>query len=129
MRPPFNWTEEIENDVLTGLMAGKPLTEVCGQDRDDWMPSESTVYKRLASDEEFAEKYARARQVQAHREFEEIREIADAADPENVAVARLRIDARKWRASKMAPKVYGERLDLNHSGGLNVTLESDAEDL
>ncbi len=41
--------------------------------------------------------------------------------------ARVRIDARKWVASKLAPKKYGERLDVSHSGNLNLTALSDQE--
>jgi len=34
-------------------------------------------------------------------------------DHEVVARSRLRVDARKWLAGKMAPKKYGERLNLD----------------
>lgn len=128
-RPAFKWTDEIEEEILSRLCAGESLMDICGPNRDDFIPSETTVYKRLSNDGEFASKYARAREAQAHRESEEIRKIADAATPEDYNVARLRIDARKWRASKMAPKYYGDKLDLNHSGGVTVTLESDADRL
>ena len=128
-RPSFQWDEAIEADILSRLMQGETMRDICGVDRDDFLPSETTVYKRLSEDDTFAEQYASARVVQAHREVDEIRAIADAATPENVQVARLQIDARKWRASKMAAKVYGDKLDLNHSGGVTVTLESDAEKL
>ena len=41
--------------------------------------------------------------------------MADAATPEDWQVVKLRIWARRWRASKLAPKVYGERIDANIS--------------
>jgi hypothetical protein len=44
-------------------------------------------------------------------------------------VARLRVDARKWRAGKLAPKVYGEKLDLSGNVGFTVTIASDDADL
>ncbi|ARO14425.1 hypothetical protein BVG79_01079 [Ketogulonicigenium robustum] len=75
-----------------------------------------TFYKKLAEDDDFAKRYARAREVQAHREFDEIRDIADRADSESVGLAKLQIDARKWRAGKLAPKVYGEKQAVEHSG-------------
>ena len=128
-RPPFIWSDEVKAEILTRLMGGEAMRDICGVERDDFLPSETTVYKHLSEDEDFAEQYAHARVVQAHREVEEIKSIADSATPENVQVARLQIDARKWRASKMAAKVYGEKLDLNHSGGVSVTLESDADKL
>lgn len=121
----FEWTEAIEDEILNRLMGGESLMDICGAGRDDFLPSERTVYKRLTEDGEFAQKYARAREVQAHHETEEIRQIADTATPENVNVARLRIEARKWRASKMAPKVYGDKLDVSGNLGFTVTISDD----
>ena len=65
-----------------------------------------------------AEKYARARQARAEVYAEQIMEIVDepapvlengATDSGYVADKRLRMDARKWIASKLLPRVYGER--------------------
>jgi hypothetical protein len=30
------------------------------------------------------------------------------------------VDARKWVASKLLPKKYGDKLDLQHSGAIDV---------
>lgn len=125
-RPPFVWTDEIEVEIFERIAKGESARQVC---EDDWLPSETTLYKRLSGDPDFAERYARARERQADVIFDEVQEIADGATPESVAVDRLRIDVRKWRAGKLRPKVYGDKLDLNHSGGITVTLESDAEKL
>ena len=103
-QPPFAWTPELEAEILTRIMGGQVIAEICGPDRDSFIPSETTFYKHLSQSDAFAEDYARAKEVQAHREFDEIRKIADEATPESVHVDRLRIDARKWRAGKMAPK-------------------------
>lgn len=37
-------------------------------------------------------------------------------DPTSVARNRLRVDARKWLASKMAPKKYGDKIEAVHTG-------------
>jgi len=71
----------------------------------------------------FPEQYARARDAQAERFAEEIIQIADdgsndtyqtengpAIDHDVIARSRLRVDARKWLASKMAPKKYGDKV-------------------
>lgn len=90
--------------------------------------------------------YARAREQQAHALAEEALKIADGADEEgekrqealvaaikgaddddkdrilqslqSVAVQRdrLRVDTRKWYTSKIAPKLYGEKLDVTTDG-------------
>jgi len=127
--PAFKWTEEIETELLTRIIAGESVVIMCGPSRDDFLPSETTFYKRLASDDEFAAKYARAKEAQGHREVEEIRQIADSATNENYQVARLQIDARKWRASKLAPKTYGDKVDHNVGGGLTITLGEDVKKL
>lgn len=127
--PEFKWTEDAEQEILSRIMSGETVTEICGAGRDDFLPGERTFYKRLANDPVFAQEYARAREAQGHREADEIRKIADAATPENVHVARLQIDARKWRASKMAPKVYGDKLELDGRVGFSVTISGDDADL
>ena len=120
--PPFNWTKEIEAEIFTRIICGESLSAICGVDRDDFLPSERLVYKRLTSDSDFMQEYLRAREAQAHRESDEIKAIADAATPEDVAVARLKMDARKWRASKMAAKYYGDKLDIDTKGTLTINI-------
>jgi hypothetical protein len=79
----------------------------------------------LRVDSDFQQKYARAREDQADYLADEIIGISDEAQTEQVgedglvkydatAVARnrLRVDTRKWAASKMKPKKYGERTTL-----------------
>ena len=111
-RPPFQWTVEIEEEILSRLASGDAVSTILGGDRDDFLPSEAAFYSRIAVDQDFFQRYMRAREAQAHRETDEIRRIADDATPEGVHVARLQIDARKWRAAKLAPKVYGDKLEL-----------------
>lgn len=75
------------------------------------MPARRTVLTWMASDTNFCTSIARAREEQAEHLAEEIVTIADTCtDPHK---ARLQIDARKWYASKLAPKKYGDKLDLN----------------
>ena len=42
------------------------------------------------------------------------------ANPEFTARSRLRVDSRKWMLSKMLPKVYGDKLDHNVSGSVDM---------
>jgi hypothetical protein len=113
---PFAWTPEIEAEIFDRMIGGESIRTICGVARDSFLPCERTFYKRASTDAEFAQHYARAREAQGHREAEEIREIADTATPDDVHVARLRIDARKWRAGKLAPKVYGDKQVIEGPG-------------
>lgn len=53
--------------------------------------------------------------MQADRFAEEILAFADNANVETVNKARLQFDARRWLASKISPKVYGERQTIDHN--------------
>lgn len=68
--------------------------------------------------------YARARSDQAHAIAEDAMMIADepADTKEEVARNRLRVDTRKWLASKIAPRDYGDRIEQAHSGGVTVSV-------
>ena len=46
--------------------------------------------------------------------------IADNDDLEAVQRDRLRVDTRKWIASKFAPKQFGDRSDVNIGGTLTL---------
>ena len=63
----------------------------------------------MAKNHEFEQIITKARIAQQDAEIEKCVKMADEAKPEDWQVARLRIWARQWRASKLAPKKYGER--------------------
>lgn len=86
--------------------------------------SNSSFGGALSSVRTLAERYARARELNADILVDEAKDIADSdIDPQ---VARNRIDIRKWIASKHRPKVYGERIDLNVSQTISI-LEARSE--
>lgn len=87
---------------------GRSLLKICAEPE---MPAYSTAMEwRIESG--FAEKYARAREDQADHYADEIIGIADTEEDPNRA--RVRVDARKWVASKLKPKNYGEK--VAHTG-------------
>lgn len=90
------------------------------------MPAGGTVHRWLAEHQDFQEQYARAREEQADGFADEIIDIADSVAPETgeVAKAKLQIDARKWKAAKLAPKKYGEKLELDADMRVKVETRS-----
>jgi hypothetical protein len=76
------------------------------------MPCEATVFNWLKAFPEFLEQYARAKEECADALADEMLDIADdaakAASGDPIPGARLRIDTRKWIASKLKPKKYGD---------------------
>lgn len=106
-------TPEVMNAICQRLADGESLRAICA---DDAMPGRTTVFDHLAADEQFREQYARARESQAHAYADDIVAISDepAETHEEIAHAKLRIDSRKWVASKLLPKKYGDATLLKH---------------
>src|SRR5260370_24066681 len=113
---PTKYSTEWAEQFCARIAEGQSVAEICASPD---MPSQQSVYTWLRNDEDFLERYARARDAQADKLFKECLEIADKATPENVSVARLQVDTRKWAAARLAPKKYGDRVEHDHNGGLN----------
>lgn len=115
---PSKYSDEMAEKICEKIANGRSLRSICAE---DGMPTTSTVCKWLIENKEFSEQYTRARDKQADYFAEEIIEIADSAEAESAAVAKakLQIDARKWAASKIAPKKYGDKqeIDVKSSDG------------
>ena len=116
MGRPSIRTPELEAEILRRIAEGESLRKVC---RDEGMPNRESVRTWLDADPEFAGRYARAVSERTDVLAEECLEIADDAksgDAAAVAAARLRVDTRKWFASKLAPRKYGDRSAVELSG-------------
>jgi hypothetical protein len=68
----------------------------------------------MADNKDFEAKCARAREMQADLMDDKIIEAAEACDEENYQSTKVKISAYQWRASKLAPKKYGDK--LAHTG-------------
>ena len=103
---------EIQERVITEIQTGRSLRQVC---KDDGMPDFRTVQRWIVSDGQFAVKYARARVAQADTLFDRMEEIEESVKGGTMDshAARVVLDSMRWRASKLAPKVYGDRLDVS----------------
>ena len=80
------------------------------------MPTFVTVFNWRRAHPEFLEQYTRAREDQADALAEEMLDVARSAprakSSEEVQGYRLLVDTLKWRASKMKPRSYGDKLTL-----------------
>lgn len=109
---PSSYTEEIAERICLEIAEGASLRTICAA---DGMPHMDTVRKWLRDNRgSFVAHYTRAREDQADFYADQMIDIADTTD--DPQKARLQIDARKWKASKLAPKKYGERV-TNHMVG------------
>lgn len=141
---PTKYSQHVAALICARLAEGESLRSICS---DEEMPASSTVFLWLAKHADFSEQYARAREAQADALFDEIIDIADDSrndwmeikygdsddedagwkvNHEHIQRARLRVDSRKWMASKLSPKKYGDK--IQHGGDpdnplvINVTV-------
>lgn len=127
---PSTYSDGLADNICERLSNGESLRAICSEDD---MPDKSTVFRWLAANERFRDQYARAREAQADALFDDVLDIADnarndwmerrgeddagwVANGEHIQRSKLRIDARKWMAGKLAPKKYGEKLTQELSG-------------
>lgn len=116
---PSDYSTETTAIICARLADGESLRSIC---RDAEMPDLVTVYRWIGKYPEFSQQYARAREDQADTLAEQIIDIADnvendtnedgSVNQDNIQRARLRVDARKWVASKLKPKKYGDRQEI-----------------
>lgn len=80
----------------------------------------STLWEAIQRDVSTAAAFERARELRAEAEIDELIEIADTStnDPK---VVRNQLDARKWRITKLKPKKYGDRLQLDVTQTVDVS--------
>ncbi len=100
------------------ISEGKSLSTAI---KSEGMPSYQLVMLMLRNNPEFRTMYEKAVESRADRLAEEIIELADQQIPDGlegpmasawVQQKRMQVDARKWVASKLKPKTYGDRIDV-----------------
>ncbi|XAI95168.1 hypothetical protein [Microcystis phage Mwe-JY13] len=108
------YSDELARKICALLADGQSLLQIC---KASDMPNRATVFDWLMDPRyaEFKKMYEFARDVQADSLFDDLLTIADAND-EEVNRSRLRIDTRKWAASKLKPKKYGDKVAVVGGG-------------
>lgn len=110
------------------------------------MPDKSAVIGWVLKDRNgFSQQYMQARAVQYHGWADEINDIADNGsndwteregkdgstyavfDHEHVQRSKLRVDSRKWLLSKLLPKQYGDKQQVELSGSVELAQFRDNE--
>lgn len=126
------YTRPLGKAICKMLSRGVTLTSLC---KRPLMPREETVLAWASDpDHEFSRQYTRAREVGYIRMGDQILDIADDASKdyrdvvgkdgavikafnrEAIERSKLRIDTRKWLLSKALPKVFGDKVALEHTG-------------
>lgn len=131
--PHAKKNDRVIDEILEEISNGKSLVGIL-KSKEEY-PSYTAFMRWIDQDTKLVEKYTKAKEAQADYLAEQLLDIADdgkndwmrSNDPDNPGYrfnnehyqrSRLRVDTRKWIASKLKPKKYGEKLDL----GGNVSL-------
>ena len=118
---PIGYTPEIADRICTLIAEDElSLRQICAQ---DGLPAIATVYEWFRKFPEFAEQYARARSDQAHSSVYRLQELEGKVERGEIEpnAARVIADSIKWRASKLQPKAYGDR--IQHSGDPDAPIQ------
>jgi len=130
---PSDYTPEQTLVICERLAKGESLRAVC---REEGMPDISTLFRWMEAHPEFRAQYVRAREVQAEVFADELAEICDdgsndwmarndpdnpgwVANGEHIQRSKLRVDTRKWVASKLL-KSYADKTQVQHSGTISL---------
>jgi hypothetical protein len=101
----------LADEICEHLANGLSLSVICANVN---MPSRTTIYKWRKQHEDFADNYARARQVQADTFADQIQDIADCVFLPPAHKAAM-IDARKWRAARQNWRAWGDKVQHEHT--------------
>lgn len=140
MGRPSKKTPGVVAQICARLSKGEPLAQIC---RDEGFPDPSTVWDWMQADASLSQAIARAREEGFDAIASDCLAIADdgrndymdklnadgevigkTLDAEHVQRSKLRVETRLKLLAKWDPKRYGEKLQQEHSGGLEFTLNA-----
>lgn len=130
---PTDYTPELAAKICEAIAGSSKGIERLCKAHKEW-PDKSTIMRWVNRHPEFRDQYARAKASQIEAIVDEIIDIADTPPKdhydthEDISRAKLRIDTRKWLASKLAPKIYGDQkaqhdVDINEKSQEEILRE------
>jgi hypothetical protein len=107
---PTKYSNELAIKICDCVAASTDGMRKMCRNNPDFPTSETLMQWRLKYPD-FSARYAQAKLIQADLFAEEIVDLCDDVHEisDNIQKARLQIDSRKWLASKLLPKAYGDK--------------------
>lgn len=120
-RPVEDVPADKADELIGWIASGKTLRAWC---RIPGNPSNQTVYSWKERDPKFAERFARAREEGHDAIADETMELVDTTPKDSVEVVwrKNQVWLRLQLLAKWNPKKYGDRVGVDHQGGINVTV-------
>ena len=107
-------TPETVEQFLDYIRNGRSCAQAC---RQPGMPSSKTIESWVKADSAFAAAYEQAKEDRGTYYGELVAEVALAGlqgKYKDSAMLRAAIDGLKWSAARMAPKAFGDRINVEH---------------
>lgn len=116
----YDWPA-IMNEVAEWLASGRTIRDYC---RQEGKPHNSLVHQHIARDPEMVQRIAHARAEGCDAIAEEALAIADecAEKPELATACKVRFEGRLRLMSKWNSGRYGDRQQVEHSGGVSLNV-------
>lgn len=133
---PSDYNTQTADAICAKMAEGYSLRSIC---EEESMPSVPTVFSWLRKFPEFLKQYEDAMELRAIYHAEELMDISDdgrndwmekrnkegenvgwQVNGEAIQRSRLRVDTRKWIASKLLPKKYGDKIEHEHKGEITT---------
>ncbi len=112
---PTKYTPEIAQSIINQLCEGIFLVQIC---KAEDIPSRKVIYEWASHDRQFRDDLRRARSEGAENKLMEAQQILEDSQVEAMPKTREILAHTRWVASKMAPADWGDRTQLEISGGL-----------
>lgn len=137
---PSIYTPELAKKICDAI-ATNPVSigRICKMNPD--FPHIDTIFTWKREKPVFSEMYAQAKRDQIEVLVDQILDISDDSsndycenskgesifDSEHVQRSRLKIDTRKWYASKLAPRIYGDKIENDDKSQNQSEIDGDRE--
>lgn len=134
---PTKYTPELADEICSAIESSeKGLQHLCNEN-PHW-PERANIFIWLRKYPEFQFKYTQAKESQVEVNVDYIQEMANEPhhyiddignERVDVSLLRVKIDALKWKAAKLKPKKYGDRIEIEQKTEENERLKAELLEL
>lgn len=107
--PSSKFSDDQIEEMLERMALGEAI---CHIEREPGMPSANSMERWEAAGDELGGRITQARA--RGMDYIAAQAVKNAKAAEDPALGRLAFDADRWYLSKLAPKRYGDKLDVEH---------------
>lgn len=123
MGRPSVRTPELCRSICERIAEGELITAICGE---PGMPSRGTVWRWTTEDATFRDDLARATAIATQSMADELLQLVRTPSADQVQASDKRTAAEnlRWLLGRRLPKDYGDRQQVEHSGGVSLNVVS-----